>query len=76
MPDDTRADIHRLNHSLPEPLPRLDEVEKLAELAESSFNVSDELVRAILITAFFFFDKPVIPDAQLSMNEKKSRLVA
>lgn len=55
MPDRMRADIHRLKYALPEPLPRLDEVGKLTELADLLFNVLDKLVRAILIIGFFFF---------------------
>ncbi|KAJ6105174.1 hypothetical protein N7523_010248 [Penicillium sp. IBT 18751x] len=61
VPEHMKANIYRLNQSLPEPLPRLDDVGKLAGLAESSFQVSDELVRALLITGFFFFELDQIP---------------
>jgi hypothetical protein len=51
-----RADIYRVNQLLHGPLPWLDDVEKLDGLAESSFNVPDELVRAVLVTGTLFFE--------------------
>ncbi|KAJ5146619.1 uncharacterized protein N7515_001183 [Penicillium bovifimosum] len=51
-----RADIYRVNKLFHGPLPWLDDVEKLAELAESTFCVPDELVRAILVTGTLFFE--------------------
>lgn len=51
-----RADIYRVNQLLRGPLPWLDDVEKLDVLAELSFSVPDELVRAVLVTGTFFFE--------------------
>jgi hypothetical protein len=51
-----RADIYRVNQLLHGPLPWLDDVEKLDGLAESSFSVPDELVRAVLVTGTLFFE--------------------
>ncbi|KAK9846933.1 hypothetical protein MYU51_000023 [Penicillium brevicompactum] len=56
VPDDKKPDIFRLNHEVSEALPRLDDVSRLAEMSKMRFAVPDELVRAILVTAFFFFE--------------------
>ncbi|KAJ5593512.1 hypothetical protein N7537_010416 [Penicillium hordei] len=61
VPDPMRAHIFRLNHALPWPLPRLDDVDKLVDLAGLSYSVPDELVRAILATGFLFFELDQIP---------------
>ena len=54
-------DLMRLDKELPSPLPRLDDVGALTELGEMSYDVSDELVRKILATAFFFFEMDHLP---------------
>lgn len=54
-------DLMRLDKELPSPLPRLDDVDALADLAEMSYDVPDELVRKILATAFFFFEMDDMP---------------
>ncbi|CAG7951165.1 unnamed protein product [Penicillium salamii] len=56
VPDDKKPNIFRLNHEVSEALPRLDDVSRLAEMSKMRFAVPDELVRAILVTAFFFFE--------------------
>jgi hypothetical protein len=61
VPDDKKSNIFRLNHEVSEPLPRLDDVSKLAEMSKMHFAVPDELVRAILATAFFFFELDRLP---------------
>ncbi|KAJ5865430.1 Acyl transferase/acyl hydrolase/lysophospholipase [Penicillium soppii] len=61
VPDRMRAHIFRLNHALPWPLPRLDDVDRLIDLAESSYSVPDKLVRAILATGFLFLELDEIP---------------
>ena len=48
-----RSKKFRLDYTL-EDLPRLDDVGKLSQLATLPYNVSDELVRAVLATTFFF----------------------
>lgn len=62
--DPVREDIYRVNQQLEEPLPWLDDVGKLAELAQPSFHVSDDLVRAILVTGAFFFELDDYPTAR------------
>ena len=64
VPGHMRADIFRLNLPFPGPLPRLDEVEKLVDLSRSPFSVPDDLVRAILVTGFFFFELDELPKAE------------
>lgn len=61
VPDVERSNIFRLNHELPEPLPRLDDVRKLEEMSKMHFTVPTELVRTILATAFFFFELDELP---------------
>ncbi|OQD76228.1 hypothetical protein PENANT_c121G06279 [Penicillium antarcticum] len=61
VPDRMRAHIFRLNHALPWPLPRLDDVGRLEDLSELSYSVPDELVRAILATGFLFFELDQTP---------------
>ncbi|KAJ6175004.1 hypothetical protein N7485_004809 [Penicillium canescens] len=61
VPDRMRAHIFRLNHSLPWPLPRLDDVSRLEDLSELSYGIPDELVRAILATGFLFFELDQTP---------------
>lgn len=56
VPHHMRNDIYRLDHVIPEGLPRLDDVGQLMKLAGSNFCVSDSLVRAILVTGCFFFE--------------------
>lgn len=59
--DDKRSKVFRLNHELSQPLPRLDDVSRLAEMSEMHFAAPDELVRAILASAFFFFELDELP---------------
>lgn len=54
VPYSMRSRFFRLDHALAGDLPRLDDVARLTELAEISYTVPDELVRAILATCFFF----------------------
>ncbi|KAJ5142514.1 uncharacterized protein N7515_001301 [Penicillium bovifimosum] len=61
VPDRMRAHIYRLNHAIPWPLPRLDDVDRLIDLAELSYSVPDDLVRAILATGFLFFELDELP---------------
>ena len=61
VPDVERSNIFRLNHELPEPLPRLDDVSKLEGMSKMHFTVPTELVRTILATAFFFFELDELP---------------
>lgn len=61
LPDDKRSNVFRLNHELSQPLPRLDDVSRLAEMSKMHFAVPDELVRAILASAFFFFELDELP---------------
>ncbi|KAJ6033832.1 hypothetical protein N7444_011603 [Penicillium canescens] len=61
IPDQMKADIFRVDQALSNPLPRLDDVGGLSELTELQFTVPDELVRAILATAFFFFELDKVP---------------
>ena len=56
IPDHLKEDIYRLNHVVTCPLPRLDDVDKLVDLAKSTYNVPDDLVRAVLVTGCFFFE--------------------
>lgn len=53
VPPPLRSRTVRLDHALAT-LPRLDEVARVAELADEAYNVPDQLVRAILATCFFF----------------------
>ncbi|CAG8272590.1 unnamed protein product [Penicillium salamii] len=61
IPHHMKDDLFRLDQALPCPLPRLDDVAALARLAKLQFTVSDELVRAVLVTAFFFFELDEVP---------------
>ncbi|CAG8064616.1 unnamed protein product, partial [Penicillium salamii] len=61
IPDHLKDDIFRLDQVLPRPLPRLDDVAALTRLAQLQFTVSDDLVRAVLVTAFFFFELDEVP---------------
>lgn len=61
IPDHMREDIYRLNHTVPCPLPRLDDVDKLVELEQSTYAVPDDLVRAVLITGSYFFELDQTP---------------
>lgn len=56
IPHHMRGDIHRLNYAVTCPLPKLDDVDKLAQLEVLTYSVSDDLVRAVLVTGFFFFE--------------------
>ncbi|KAJ5642301.1 hypothetical protein N7490_006301 [Penicillium lividum] len=56
IPDHMRAGIHRLDHAVSQSLPRLDDVNKVMELAGSTFKVPDNLVHTILVTGFLFFE--------------------
>ena len=56
IPDHARSDIFRLNHAIEDPLPPLDDTSRLMEMSKIPFVVPDELVRALLATAFFFFE--------------------
>lgn len=61
MPDIERLNIFRLNHKLPKPLPQLDNISKLEEISKIYFTTLTELVRTILVTAFFFFELDKLP---------------
>ncbi|KAI2791711.1 hypothetical protein POX_c04583 [Penicillium oxalicum] len=61
IPELASWDIFRLDHGLRGSLPRLDDIEKLTEMSDIPFGVPDTLVRAILATAFFFFELDDIP---------------
>lgn len=54
VPYSLRSNTIHLDYALDSDLSRLDNVERLAELAKLPFTVPDELVRAILATCFFF----------------------
>lgn len=53
LTDDARRNTIRLDHAL-EDLPRLDDVDRLPELAVLPYTISDEVVRAVLAALFFF----------------------
>lgn len=46
--------IFRLAHAVAGDLPQLDDIARLAELANVSYTVPDEVVRTVLATGFFF----------------------
>ena len=54
IPANMQLAIFRLDHPCPGPLPRLNETEKLEQMEAMTYQVPDELVRAVLATAFFF----------------------
>ena len=56
IPDHTRPDVFRLNHAIEGQLPPLDDTSRLLEMSSLPFAVPDELVRALLASAFFFFE--------------------
>lgn len=56
VPDHIREDIHRLDYILLYNLPRLDNLDRIIELFEVIYKVPDNLVRALLVTGFFFFE--------------------
>lgn len=64
VPDHMREDIHRLDHILPYNLPRLDDLDRMMELFEATYEVPDDLVRALLATGFFFFEADQTPTLQ------------
>lgn len=49
-----RSRIFRLAHAVAGDLPQLDDIARLAELADVSYTVPDEVVQTVLATGFFF----------------------
>lgn len=56
VPTLMQGGIHRLDHVFSERLPRLDEVDKIEKLSQENFSVTNELVQALLIVGFLFFE--------------------
>ena len=61
LPNTRKPDIIRLNHAINGSLPRLDDISSLATMSTLRFTVPDELVRALLASAFFFFELDSMP---------------
>jgi hypothetical protein len=61
LPTHTAANIFRLNHEIYGTLPQLDDVGKVDYMSKMKFTVSDDLVRAVLVTGFFFFELDETP---------------
>lgn len=56
-----REDIHRLNHPITYALPRLDDVDVLGELENSTYIMPEDIVHAVLVTGCFFFELDQTP---------------
>ncbi|KAH2857655.1 hypothetical protein KXV67_003128, partial [Aspergillus fumigatus] len=54
VPYSMRSRIFRLAHAVAGDLPQLDDIARLAELADVSYTVPDEVVQTVLATGFFF----------------------
>jgi hypothetical protein len=56
VPNHSKPDIFRVNHEMPKGLPRLDDTGQLDDMSQLNFTVSDDLVRTVLVTGFFYFE--------------------
>ncbi|KAJ5642529.1 hypothetical protein N7490_006529 [Penicillium lividum] len=61
IPNHLKPDVFRLNHAINGPLPQLDDINQLRKMSQLDFTVSDSLVRALLASAFFFFELDETP---------------
>lgn len=61
VPNHIKSDIFRVNHVISEALPQLDDVGKLDDMSKLNFSIPDDLVRAVLVTGFFFFELDETP---------------
>lgn len=61
VPNHIKPDIFRINHEISEALPQLDEAGKLDDMSKLNFAIPDDLVRAVLVTGFFFFELDETP---------------
>lgn len=61
LPHHSKPDAFRLDHEIHGPMPELDDISSLDKLFKMDFAVPDQLVRAVLATAMFFFELDEIP---------------